>query len=345
MTYISKTIMLAIAFTLFVLGGCATEQSTQSSEESDVLNIYTTLYPLEYFVKEIGGTHVEVVSILPAGADHHTYEPTSKTLTDIATGDAFIYSGAQLETYAKKIQDALENESVIHVEASNGIALLEYQGEDEHAHEEEHGHEEDEHAHEEEEHGHEEDEHAHEEDAQDHDHGDVDPHVWLDPIRAISLAENIKDTLVELKPGAEQDFEKNFDDLKAKLEKLDEDFHRKLESQERSEIAVTHAAYGYWEKAYGLKQISIAGLSSFDEPSQKQIERVIDTVKNYHIKYLLFEQNIEPKVAKVIQNEANLEALHIHNLSTLTEEDRNNDEDYFTLMYQNLDVLEKALEE
>ncbi|WP_112182490.1 metal ABC transporter solute-binding protein, Zn/Mn family [Paraliobacillus zengyii] len=306
---------------LLILGGCGATETTEKNDEvaataeqtDQVLAIYTTLYPLAYFTEQIGADHVEVESILPLGADAHTYEPTSKTMIEIAEADAFIYNIAEMETYAVSIEEALEGENVIISEAAEDIQLLDYA--DDHEEEEE------------------------------HDHGDEDPHVWLEPIRSIELAENIKNTLVELMPGEEEEFEKNFQDLKTRLEELDRSFRDELANTARKEILVTHAAYGYWEEAYGIEQVAISGLSSSNEPSQKKLEEVIDIVNEHGIRYLLFEQNIEPKVAKVIQNETNVASLNIHNLSVLTEEDVENNEDYFTIMNKNLDTLLTALEE
>ncbi|UFT98377.1 zinc ABC transporter substrate-binding protein [Radiobacillus kanasensis] len=324
-----------------VLSACGQKESSNANadaKDDKTLSIYTTLYPLQYFTEQIGGANVEVKSILPAGADAHTYEPTSKTIVDIAEADAFIFHTEEMETYASTIKEALDD-NVKTLEAAEGVSLLEH----EHGHEEEtveegtHNHSEDSHS-EEEEHDHSEEEHS-------HDHGDQDPHVWLDPIRSIALAENIKDTLVDLNPEAKQEFEKNFENLKERLEVLDKEFHEKLENQERKEILVTHAAYGYWEEVYGIKQIAISGLSPSNEPSQQQLEDIIDTVTEHDIQYLLFEQNVEPNVAKIIQKEADLESLNIHNLEVLTEEDIENKENYFTIMSQNLDVLVEALEE
>lgn len=344
-----------------LLVACGSEEQTQSEPEAltgnesegEKLQIYTTLYPLEYFTNEIGGSYVDVTSILPAGADPHTYEPTSKTMVDIATADVFIYNGANLEAYAEKIQQALIDEDVKMLEATDGLDLSNNEHEhEEHADEEES----EEHAHEEEEteeHADEESEeqHAHEEDETEstedggHDHGDVDPHVWLDPILSIALAENIKTELVALMPEQEETFEANYQELVSRLESLDSNFHDTIETYEQNEILVAHAAYGYWEKAYGIEQLAISGITSSDEPSQKELENIIEQVKENDINYLFFEQNIKPKVATVIQQETGIESLELHNLSVLTEEDIENNYDYFTLMERNLKAIEKALAE
>lgn len=354
---------------LLVLAACGNGEGKSASgegkEESGKLKIYTTLYPLQDFAERIGGEHVEVESILPAGANPHTFEPTTKMMVELAKADAFIYNGANLEAYATKISESIEDEGVQILEASNGVELLTHvhdhaeetqesenhteEGHEDHGHEDvnkgehdgenhtEEGHEE--HGHEDEDKDEQEGESHKEEGHEGHDHGDEDPHVWLDPIRAITLAENIKDQLVELDPDSKEDFEANFEDLKEELTELDQTFHSKLESADSNKILVSHAAYGYWEKAYGIEQIAISGLSPTNEPSQKQLETIIEKSKKNNINTILFEQNVTPKVASVIQKEMNADLKRIHNLSVLTKEDLEADEDYFSLMNHNLEVL------
>ncbi|WP_404468792.1 metal ABC transporter solute-binding protein, Zn/Mn family [Sutcliffiella horikoshii] len=388
----TKSIFIAMMLVVFTfLVGCNSDN--QASDGSERLTVYTTIFPLEDFTKKIGGDYVDVKSVFPAGADAHTFEPSTKTMSEMASADAFIYTGVGVEGFADKAKGVLENEDVTIVAAGEGIELRgeEDSHEDEHdheheeeaheeehdheheeeAHEEEHDHEHEEEAHEEEhdheheeeaheeEHDHEHEEEAHEEEHEHegegheeehgedghegHDHSNGDPHVWLDPNLSITLAENVKNALVELKPEAKEDFEANFETLKADLEKLDTEFKDTVDSAKTNKILVSHAAYGYWENRYGLEQISVTGLSPTQEPSQKQLTEIINTAKENEIQYVIFDQNISGKIAKVVQDEIKAEALVLHNLEAATEEDIKNEEDYFSLMRQNLEKLKKAL--
>lgn len=324
--------LFTVIFTLAACGGEATNSSESEKEpqgSNEKLKIFTTVYPLQFFAEQIAGDQASVESILPPGADSHNYEPTTKEMLEIAKSDAFIYNGAGLESYAKQISESIQSEEVKILEASKGIDLEEHV----HNHAGEEGHE-SEHTHE---------EGSHEEEHTEHNHGDQDPHVWLDPIRSIQLAEHIKDLLVELKPEKEKVFNQNFEKLKGELENLDQEFHAQLESLPENKIIVSHAAYGYWEKNYGIKQISVSGLSPANEPSQKEVQKIIGTAEKNGLKYVFFEQNVTPKVADLVRREIDAEALRIHNLSVLTEEDIKNNEDYFTLMQHNLEELTKAL--
>ncbi|TYS89868.1 metal ABC transporter solute-binding protein, Zn/Mn family [Rossellomorea aquimaris] len=293
--------------------GNKSNSEEQEASSTDPVKIFTTVYPLQFFAERIAGEEAEVESLLPPGSDSHTYEPTSKDVLAIAEADAFIMNGAGLEAYAEKIAKAVEAEDVTVVEAAEGIELNE--GSHDHDHEE------------------------------DHDHGDHDPHVWLDPIRAIDLAENIKNTLIELKPEEEALFNENFETLKADLEALDQEFATELKATSGNHFIVSHAAYGYWEEAYGVHQIAVSGLSPTQEPSQKELQTIVETAKEYGLKHVFFEQNITTKIAGVVRDEIGAETLRLHNLSVLTDEDIENDEDYFSLMRRNLTQLHTALEQ
>lgn len=310
---------------ILILTACSNDTNSTKNQDEKI-NIYTTLFPIEDFAKKIGGEYVEVTNLLSEGMNPHTYEPTSKTIVDIAKSDLFMYSGAGLEAYAKKISDAVETEEVMVVEASEGI--------DTHHH----GH------------GnevpvskpvHEENEETNHQN--NHNHGDIDPHVWLDPLKAINIAENIKESLITLQPEHQKDFENNFQELKSNLEALDTKFHEVINQAERKEILVSHAAYGYWKEAYGIEQIAISGINENSELSQKEISNIIKDIEQQNIDYILFEEMSVSKVAQLIQKEVDATVLPIHNLSVRTDEEVKNKDDYFSLMRKNLESLSTAL--
>jgi zinc transport system substrate-binding protein len=342
-----KSIVLsAWLITGMIMSGCGiqTNGNTASDKnEKDILTVYTTIYPLEDFTKKIGGDFVQVESILPANVDAHSFEPTTKDMIKLASSDLFIYTGAGVEGFADKAVEALKNEKVTIVKAAEKIELL--SAESEHEHEEgaeEQSHESDEETADVHNYGDEQSE-EHSEEGEEHGHEDKDPHVWLDPTLSIQLAENIKNALTEKLPDQKEEFELNFKSLKEDLEKLDHDFNQTVENAKTNYLLVSHAAYGYWENRYGIEQISIGGLSPSQEPSQKEIQEIIEESKTHDIHYVMFEQNVSPKVSEIIQKEIGAESLTLHNLESMTEEDKENKEDYFSIMRRNLENIKKAL--
>ena len=153
--FISLGIILVLSI---FLASCNTQQQTSTpnqnettqQEKVETLKIYTTLYPLEDFAKKIGGEYVEVESVMPPGADAHTFEPTTKQMMSIAEADAFIYNGLGMEPFAEKMAEALRNEKVKMVEATHDIETI--------VHDESHAHGETQHS--DEAHAHEEEQHS-----------------------------------------------------------------------------------------------------------------------------------------------------------------------------------------
>ncbi|APT50659.1 MULTISPECIES: metal ABC transporter solute-binding protein, Zn/Mn family [Bacillus] len=326
-----KKIFFILTAALFAIGlaACSSSAGTNASKgkTDGKLIIYTTIFPIQDFTEKIGGSHVHAQSVYPANADAHSFEPSSKTMVEMAEGDAFIYSGTGAEAFADKTAATLKDQGVKTVKAAEGIKLLSTN--EEHAHEEG------------EDHDHEGEDHDHDHDG--HDHGDKDPHAWLDPVYAQQMAKNIKDTLVSLDPDHKEEYTKNYENLKKDLQSLDQEFKTTLSKAKHKEILVSHAAYGYWEKRYGIEQISVLGLSASEEPSQKQLENIVQKAEKHHIQYVIFENNVSSKVSDTIRSEIGAKSLTLKNLESITEDDAKNGESYISLMKQNLKTLNTAL--
>lgn len=318
------SIFLIALLAVFTAACGADKKADTSKDQNGKLKIYTTVYPLEYFAKRIGGKYVEVSSIYPPGSNEHTFEPTQKDMMNIADADYFFYIGLGLEGFVENAQKSLKSENVQFVETAANVSkdkLAVSTG-----HEDEH---EDEH--------HATEEHHHENDQ-------VDPHVWLSPIISQDLALSIKDALVKAQPDHKAEFEKNYKSLIKDLKDLDKDFKAMADQAKTKTFFVSHSAFGYIAGTYGLNQISVAGLNSQDEPSQKELAQIVDQAKKDDIHYVLFEQNVSSNLAKVIEKDIGAEALTLNNLSVLTNDNIKNKEDYFTLMHHNIDTFKKALE-
>lgn len=305
--HLLKRIIFFTVILLITAAGCTSNPSSNDESEQS-LSIYTSIYPLQYAAEQIAGNDATVTSIYPPGVDAHTYEPATKEITEIAEGDLFLYLGADMESFADSIKSALESQPIefINMETTNPDMFNAGEESDE--------------------------------------HGDLDPHVWLDPNRMITIGETIRDELITMSPDNEDVFKENFDSFRYDMQELDKTFHNTLDDKENKTLLVTHAAYGYWESAYGIEQIAISGISSSDEPSQKELTKIAEVAKENDLQYVIFEKNNSNKVASIIQEYIEADKLEIHNLEVLSDEDIANNEDYLTLMKHNLEVLDQATE-
>jgi zinc transport system substrate-binding protein len=322
-----------VAVLALIIAACGDTNTTTKTNNSNAITVYTTVYPLTYFTQRIGGENVKVKSIYPAGSNEHTFEPTQKDMMALADADLFFYVGLGLEGFVDNAKKTLANEDITMIATADAVSdedmAISEVHEDDHDEEEVQVHEDD---HADEEEGHE-----------DHDHGEIDPHLWISPQLSVQLAASIKDSLIEKDPDNKETYTKNYDVLVNDLKQLDSDYKEMANASNNKTFFVSHAAFGYLAGTYGLEQVAIAGLNSQDEPSQKELTELVKLAKSMKINTILFEQNISSNLTKVIQNEIGAEALTMHNLGVLTPQDIEQNEDYFTLMEQNLETLSKAL--
>lgn len=307
--------------TVMLLAACSQKNDAEPDQsEEGKLKLFTTIYPFQFFSERIGGDLIEVESIIPPGADAHSMEVTMKKMMEIAESDAFIYSGTGLESFADAVVDATNDEDMKVVRAAEDVSFITgYKDEHEEHNEENH------------------------DEKEEQNEMNVDPHVWLDPMRSVIIAENIRDAFIEIDPANEGEYKKNFDALQKELEQLNTEFQELVNSAETRKFVVSHSAYGYWEDAYGLEQIAISGLSPTDEPSQVELAKIIDTVRENNIKYIFFEPNLTNKIADMVKNETGTTPLELDNLEFISEENIDANEDYFAIMRKNIEALSNAL--
>lgn len=86
------------------------------------LAVYTTIYPLYYLAKEIGGNKVTVTNIIPAGVSVHEWEPSTRDIAQLSKADLIIYLGLGLDEWIKKTQSS--DVKAIYREASQNIDLI-----------------------------------------------------------------------------------------------------------------------------------------------------------------------------------------------------------------------------
>ncbi|MEH7114002.1 zinc ABC transporter substrate-binding protein [Neobacillus niacini] len=312
-----KKIILFPIFILLVslvLTACGDEKGqTQNENQKNQLSIYTTVFPLQYFTERIGDKFVRVNTVYPPGADEHTFEPSQKDMIKLADSDLFFYIGLGLEGFVEKAKESLKNEKVTLIPTAENLILNPVEDHDNDA------------------------------DHEDDGHGDFNPHVWLDPIYSKEMAAVIRDSLVEKMPENKEAFDQNYQQLAKELDELDFKFESMVQTAKNKNILVTHAAFSYWEQRYGIKENSISGLSTTNEPTQRDLEKIISLADKEGIQYILFEQNVQSKLAEIVQKEIGARALPLHNLGILTKENIKDKETYFTLMNQNLETLKTAL--
>ncbi len=169
--------------------------------------------------------------------------------------------------------------------------------------------------------------------------GKTDPHIWLSPKRMKVIVDNIRSYLSNLDPENAQKYSENAVSISQKLDTLDRKFQRELAFCNKSIILTSHAAFGYLASDYNFTQIGISGLDPETEPTPSQIRELIDITKREKIKYIFYEDLVDPRVSQTIASEAGVDVLELSPL-----EGSSDNKDYFQMMEDNLENLKLALE-
>lgn len=271
--------------------------------------VVTTIYPVHFFASEILGDKGKVVNLIPAGSEPHHWEPTPGDMVTVGKADALIYNGAGMEKWIPGFIKELGGD-VKFIDCSEGIDLLQV--------------------------NHRTGGHGHEEYM-------IDPHIWLDPQNAVVMVGNITEGICAVDPGNASYYLQRQDDLVAKLRDLHVEYSQALQDLKGKEIVVSHAAFGYLARRYGLEQIAVRGLSAEMEPGPARVAEIVNTIRDKNIKCVFFDALVSPKVSKTIAREAGVKVLRLHTLGALSLADEKNGENYFTLMRENLVHLKEGL--
>lgn len=309
-----RVIILLLIMSILLFTACNTNDETSNpiNENEGKITVYTSFSVLHDFASKIGGEYAQVINMIPQGGDPHHWEPTASDIMSLEEADIFIYNGLSLEHWAENVLNSIDNEKLIVLEASVGIDLLESTHHDDH------------------------DDHHH--------HGEMDPHIWLDPIRAKTMFENIKNTFIEADPDNEEYYENNYIKYAKELDTLDEEYNKNLKDLNNTDMVVTHEAFTYLSESYNLNQIGIEGLIPDSEPSPSRMAEIIDYINDNDIKTIFFEDINDTKVVETISKETGVDMKTLYTLESLTDEQISNDDDYFSIMRQNLESLKTGLE-
>lgn len=288
-----------------------------SGDDDGRTSVVASFYPAAFLAERIGGESVSVETLTSPGAEAHDLELTAKQVVDVNEADVVVYLTHFQEAVDHAVEDA-DRDSATTVDLAAGVEEIA----DEEGHDHDH------------------DEEGQDHEGHDHDHGGIDPHVWLDPANMVTAAEGVRDALVEADPDQASTFEANADELIAELEALDADFTKGLASCERTEFVTSHAAFGHLAHAYDLTQVPISGIDPQSEPTTAALAEITEQVKEHGLTTVFTERLASSALAETVARETGAATAVLDPIEGLSDETA--DEDYVSLMRQNLEALVKA---
>lgn len=281
------------------------------------IEIVTTLFPTYDFAKQIGGEKVNVSLLLPPGVEPHTFEPKPKDIVKINKSDIFIYTDKYMEPWVEDLLKGIPNKNLKIVNSSAGIEFMSEN--DEHDEDTEHG---------------------------GHHHGGKDPHIWLDLANAQIMTDTIAKALCEKDPANKDFYLQNAEKYKERLAALDSRFKETFATAKQKTIIYGgHFAFGYFAKRYGLNYESpYKGFSPNAEPNPKAIGELINKLKTSGIKYIYYEELLDPKVARTISEATGTKLELLHGAHNVSKNELKNGITFIDIMNSNLNKLKEGLQ-
>ncbi|MEM9808174.1 MAG: zinc ABC transporter substrate-binding protein [Cyanobacteria bacterium P01_D01_bin.56] len=368
---IQQLSMMALG-AIVTLGSCTATPTTDTTSEAepsaaatgDSLQVVTTFLPITQFTKAVAGDRAEVVQLLPTNVGPHDFQAKPSDVQAVAGADVLVKNGLEMEFFLDDMIENAENSDLVTIDSSEEIAAFagEEEGHDDHAGEkghDDHGEEAgaDDHGHVHGEEGH--DDHADEKAVHDdhgeeghddhagekvagaddhgHAHGEFDPHIWLDPKRAVEQVENIRDGLIAADPEGEAEYTANADAFITELQALDADITEMLSPFAGQTFVVFHDFAAYFASSYGLKAEVLVGLPE-ENPSPDDVKRVVDTVQAEGLKTIMTEPQAGDSSFKAIAQDLSIGVSEFDPLEVGPTEAIEPDY-YLTIMRQNAENL------
>ncbi len=316
-------------------------------EPEPELRVVAKVAPIADLVAMVGGERVEVTTLVPPGADSHTYEPRPSDVARLSEADAFIGVGLELNPGAVSLaQENLPSESVV-------LLGERYLDDDalvfDHVHDEEGGHthgEDGGHTHGEDG-GH---SHADEDEGHSHGHEDDDgpgpnPHVWTGLPLAADLVDGIADALGDLDPEGGQEYRERAGEARTEIEALHDRVAQATATipEDNRTLIVYHDAWSYFARDYGLEMVTAVQPSDYAEPSAGDVRDIIDLVEAHDVPALFGSEVFPSDVLDTIAEETG--ATYIGDLAddTLPGEPGDPEHTYLGLMRRNAELIVEHL--
>jgi zinc transport system substrate-binding protein len=227
------------------------------------MQVAVSIAPQEFFVQKIAGDKVDILTLVKPGTSPATYSLKPSQLKALTKSKLYFTIGVAFEkNWLYKFKDI--NPKLKFIDTTKGIKKL---------HIEEHNHD-------------------------GSKHEGLDPHIWLDPNLVKSQIMIISQSFMRADPKNEKFYFENANRFIKELEEIDADIKNIFADVKQKEFIVFHPSFGYFAKAYGLKQIAIE--KEGKEPSVRYIKKVVDFAKKEGIKTIFVAPQFSQKSAKQI---------------------------------------------
>lgn len=280
---------LAAGVVLASCGGATPDGAVDTAPDTttatgEQITVAVAFFPIEDIVRGVGGDAVEIVRLVEPGMPAHDAELTASQLDALSRSDIVFYLGENFQPAVEKAITQLPGTvTAVDLYSVEGVTHLEI--DDSKKHDDDHG---DDHG----SHGAEE----HDE----HNHGDEDPHVWLDPANMQAMATAVSTALTPLAPAAVETITANTASYLADLSRLGSEIDVAFATCTSRTLVTAHDAFGHLARRAKLETSSITGVNPQDQPSAKELEAIADVARKAKVTTVFFESALPDGLSRAV---------------------------------------------
>ncbi len=326
-------------------------------------DVVVSIKPIHSLVAGVMDGVGEPHLIVRGGDSPHTYALKPSDAKALEKAKVVFWVGEILESFLERPVETLAGKAKV-VALSNAPGLIKHDFREggpweEHAHEEhdhdKHGH--DKHAHKKHDHDkhghdkhaddkHDHDKHGHDKHAHDkhdhdkHAHDEVDLHIWLDPLNAKAMVNEIVSTLVAVDAGNAATYKANGRKLAGRLDALIASAEKSFAPIQKRPFVVFHDAYQYLEKRFDLNAVGSITVSPEVKPGAKRVAEMKKKIGKLGAVCVFSEPQFEPKLVRVVTEGT---SARTGTLDPIGSDLPAGQDLYFSLMERNLKALTDCL--
>ncbi len=234
-------------------------------------------------VANIGGDRIALTTLVPLGADPHSFQPTPQDMAALVDAHVVFANGFGLEAFLKPLTESPDiARRVVYV--SEGLTPLQHERE-------EAGSEE-----------------AHEEGS--------DPHTWFDPNNVMVWARNIRDALIALDPAHASAYRANAQAYIARLQELDAWIREQVAQIPPSnrKLVTDHTAFTYFAARYGFEQVGaiFPGYSTLSSPSARELAALEDAIRAQGVRAVFVGETVNPALAQRVAQDTGVRLVFLY---------------------------------
>jgi len=231
---------------------------------SEPLPVVASFSILADMVKQVGGPHVAVTSLVGPNSDAHVFDPTPADAKRLATAKIVVVNGLGFEGWMNRLIKSSGYKGPV-LTASKGVKTIPMAKSD-------HGHS--------------------------HSHSAPDPHAWQNLNNARQYVENIRVALSAAMPSQAPDFQLRATDYLKQIDALEQSTQARIAAVpvERRRVITSHDAFGYFARAYKVTFYPLQGLSTASEPSAADVVRIVNEIKKNKVTAIFAENISDPRV-------------------------------------------------